>query len=205
MGSISQLVIFIDPTRCLACKACEVACATEHSITKSTLTAHLETPKPSARIRVVPVDTIFSIPMRCQHCTEAPCEIVCPTKAIYRSPEGFVLLNAVKCIGCGMCSLACPFGHPKIDVAVGKAVKCDFCVDRVRKGLMPACVEACPTGALRYGYLEDFLRELSASKAKELVSGKATPGKVYVRVVTEETTPSKLIELRQMYSSVSWG
>jgi len=129
---------------------------------------------------------------------------VCPTKALYRSPEGFVLLNPLKCIGCMMCAVVCPFGIPDLDKANKIMVKCDFCIDRVRKGLPPACVEACPTGALRFGRLEDFLEEKSAEAARQLISGKSSSGLVVVKPVTAPTLQApKPLDVKSKCAPVS--
>jgi len=191
----------------MGCRACEIACAVEHSISKNIYGAPYETPRPIPRIKVLPVD-LFNVPMRCQHCKDAPCMRVCPTKAIQRTDEGYVILNPLKCIGCLMCTLACPFGHPRYDPETKTIVKCDFCIDRVRKGMLPACVEACPTGALRYGKLEELLAEVAERKAREMISGMAAPGIVYVKPVTTEKIEKPSIvkpsDIRSMYSKVSW-
>ncbi len=189
----------------MGCRSCEIACAVEHSLTKNLFTAIFEKPRPVPRIRIVVVDE-FYVPIRCQHCRDAPCIAVCPTKALHKTDEGFVVVDPVKCIGCLMCVLACPFGHPRYSDELGSIVKCDFCVNRVRKGLVPACVEACPTGALRFGKLEDIMKEVAEEKIRALLSGRAGPGLVLVKPVKEvtekrETVPS-IPMLRRMYGSV---
>ena len=200
-----EFVIFIDPKRCMGCKACEVECAVEHSLSKNIYRAVMERPRPRPRIRVVTVDDLFYVPMKCQHCKDAPCINVCPTKALKRTDEGYVVLSEVQCIGCLMCVLVCPFGHPRYNPDTRTVVKCDFCVERVREGRLPACVEACPTGALRFGRLEELLREVTERKARELVSGASVPGIVAVKPVegTVRGAP-KVLRVRSMYSSVSW-
>ncbi len=203
----SEYVIFIDPERCMGCRACEIACAVEHSVSKSIYGAVLEKPRPKPRIRVLPVD-LFYVPMRCQHCKDAPCLRVCPTKAISRSDEGYVILNPLKCIGCLMCTLACPFGHPRYDPETNVVIKCDFCIDRLREGKLPACVEACPTGALRFGRLEEFLTEVAEEKARELLSGAAVPGVVVTKPVELPRPPEEargVPLIKKMYSPASWG
>ena len=205
-GNMENLVIFIDPERCMGCRSCELACAVEHSLSKLLYGAIFEKPLPRPRIRVVTVDNLLYVPMRCQHCKDAPCMNVCPTKALQRTPEGYVVLSPEKCIGCIMCVLACPFGHPRYNPDTKTIIKCDFCVDRIREGRLPACVEACPTGALRFGRLEEFLEELSTMKAKELVSGRPTaPGIVVVKPVSEVTPTPKPLDIKSKYSPVSWG
>ncbi len=164
------LIIYVDIERCLGCLSCYFACATEHSLTKTTYTAPYEVPTPISRIRVVPA-LGYNVPIRCMHCEKPPCVEVCPTEALYKVAEGPVLLREDLCIGCKGCILACPYGAISLDLGKKVIAKCDFCVDRVRKGLTPACVEACPTGALRYGRVEEALYELRKRKAKEFATG----------------------------------
>lgn len=202
---LEKTVIFIDPEKCMGCKSCELACAVEHSLSKTVYTAPMEKPLPKPRIKIL-IAEIFNVPMRCQHCKDAPCMNVCPTKALVRTDEGFVILTPEKCIGCLMCTLACPFGHPRYNRETKTIVKCDFCIDRVRAGKFPACVEACPTGALKYGKLEELLEEVAVEKAKQLISGMGVPGIVYVKPVTPaKAVPTpKPLDLYTKYTPVSW-
>lgn len=101
-------------------------------------------------------------PRSCQHCAEPACVSVCPTGASYkRVSDGIVLVDEDKCIGCKLCSWACPYGAREFDVAVGVMKKCTLCVDRIynenlhEEDRVPACVAACPTGARHFGDLGD--------------------------------------------------
>ena len=156
MQAMGLEIVYINPEKCTGCRSCEMACAVEHSRSKDLYEAIFEEPTPKPRLKVVAVD-FFNVPMRCQHCEEAPCLDVCPTGAILKTEEGFVVLNQNSCIGCLMCVMVCPFGHPKYEPEYRSVLKCDFCVDKVRQKSEPACVEACPTNALRYGALEEIL------------------------------------------------
>lgn len=85
----------------------------------------------------------------CMHCTDAPCVRACPKGCIFPDSEtGFVIYDNTACIGCRLCSSVCPYGIPQFRPEDGKMVKCDGCNDRVKKGLRPACVIACPFEAL---------------------------------------------------------
>jgi carbon-monoxide dehydrogenase iron sulfur subunit len=158
--------VFVNPERCIGCLQCEIACATEHSTSRDGVLAFLESPVPRKRIHVEPgpvATTAF--PNRCRHCDPAPCQRVCPTGAITRDePEGLVLVDAGRCIGCAMCAVVCPFDvitfHPLADgpgVDTAVAVKCDGCEARVRRGEVPACVDACKVDALVYGEINDLV------------------------------------------------
>ncbi|CUT03542.1 4Fe-4S dicluster domain-containing protein [Candidatus Kryptonium thompsonii] len=153
--------VFIDPSRCTGCKSCEIACAVEHSISKNIYKAIFEEPRPPRFNSVLKLDG-FIASLRCNHCEDAPCVAVCPTSAIYRDSEtNLVVYNNAKCIGCWQCAMACPFGAIYPDIERKVARKCDGCNDRVKSGMIPACVEACPTNALIYtdvSTLEHFKR-----------------------------------------------
>ena len=97
----------------------------------------------------------------CQHCIQPACVGVCPVKAITKLPEGPVVINEKKCIGCRYCFQACPFKVPRFDFEKRVARKCHMCYDRIPllDYMKPACVAACPVGALRFGYKPDIIRE----------------------------------------------
>ena len=125
----------------------------------------------------VPVENKFYMGTQCFHCEKAPCTKACPTKATWKEPDGIVVVDYDWCIGCRYCQAACPYygrrfnwGKPEIakdEVTTrqhylgnrirpkGKMEKCTFCIQRTRKGRLPACVEACPTGARVFGNLLD--------------------------------------------------
>ncbi|MHC4156138.1 MAG: 4Fe-4S dicluster domain-containing protein [Planctomycetota bacterium] len=159
--------IAVNIEKCLACRSCEIACALVHSESKVLQEAVSESPKPQRRVTVESAEG-FAVPIQCRHCDDAPCITVCPTGAIHRHRDNDpVLIDKEKCIGCRFCLMVCPFGV--IDVTRdGKAVvKCDLCIERTKAGQEPACVEACPTGALK---LADE-KELAADKRKRTARG----------------------------------
>ena len=101
-------------------------------------------------------------PKSCLHCDDAPCVTVCPTGASYkREEDGIVLVNAETCIGCKLCSWACPYGAREYDETAGVMKKCTLCVDKIynenlpEEDRVPACVSSCPTGARSFGDLSD--------------------------------------------------
>jgi carbon-monoxide dehydrogenase iron sulfur subunit len=197
-------LVYVDPSKCVGCRSCEIACAVEHSLSKNLFLSITEKPLPRKRIRVISVDN-FTVPMRCMHCEDAPCIAVCPTGAMEKTAEGFVVVNSPKCIGCRMCMMACPFGHPIYDSLSKILIKCDHCPDRMKEGLPPACVEACPTGALRYGKVEEILGETAVKKAKELVSGLGKMEVLYRTVIPEKLAPESPVQkIKEMYGSVRW-
>jgi len=127
------------PEKCIGCRTCEVACMMSH---QSSATPEAFT----SRIRVVKGGT-FTTAVGCHQCEDAPCANVCPTGAIHRA-AGAWLVEQARCIGCKSCMVACPFGAMQVRVVGDRvqALKCDLCMHREGG---PACVEACPTHALR--------------------------------------------------------
>ena len=108
------------------------------------------------------VSRTVHVPRSCLHCEQPACVTVCPTGASYkRASDGIVLVDEDKCIGCKLCSWACPYGARELDYDVGTMKKCTLCVDRIYNDNLdeaeriPACVAACPTGARHFGDIGD--------------------------------------------------
>ncbi|NOY63851.1 MAG: 4Fe-4S dicluster domain-containing protein [Nitrospirae bacterium] len=126
---------------------------------------------------LVPEDEYFYMPVQCQQCENPPCVKVCPVKATWKEPDGIVVIDYNWCIGCRTCMAACPYRARKFnwnDPVIpeeeintethylgnrprmkGVVEKCTFCIQRTREGRYPACVEACPVGARKFGNLLD--------------------------------------------------
>jgi Fe-S-cluster-containing dehydrogenase component len=130
---------------CVACQACVLACVLENNTS------------PEIQWRGVfsfneqQVDSLplFHLSLACNHCEEAPCMHNCPALAYKRDLiTGAVLHLADNCIGCQYCTWVCPYDAPKFNEQTHIVEKCNFCVDRLHQNLKPACVTACPTGAL---------------------------------------------------------
>ncbi len=123
--------------------------------------------------------TVF-VPRRCMHCDNPPCANLCPFSAQEKTPEGPVLIDPNICFGGAKCRDVCPWSIPQRQAGVGLYMKvaprylgggvmykCDLCYDRITKGQLPACVEACPRQALSFGSREE-MQQLAASRAKEI-------------------------------------
>lgn len=96
----------------------------------------------------------FFVPKMCNHCEDSPCSQVCPVGATYMSPDGVVLIDKDYCIGCRYCIQACPYGCRFFNPETNTAEKCTLCYHRITRGMQPACVEVCPTGARLFGNLK---------------------------------------------------
>jgi carbon-monoxide dehydrogenase iron sulfur subunit len=142
--------IFCDIQICLGCRSCELACAVEHSKSKTLFEGIKEVPLPRSRKKVESVGN-RSLAVACCHCELAPCVQACMAGSMYKDEEGKTIHNEEKCVGCGMCIMVCPFGV--ITRQKNIVLKCDLCPDLDN---IYACVEACPTGALFVGTVEEF-------------------------------------------------
>ena len=141
----------IDQRTCIGCHACTVACKTEHEVPVGqfrTWVKYVDQGK-------FPNNTRDFGVMRCNHCTDAPCVKICPTKALYKRKDGIVDFDRDRCIGCKSCMQGCPYDAIYIDADTNTAAKCNFCAHRVDEGYEPACVVVCPTHSIWVGDLDD--------------------------------------------------
>jgi tetrathionate reductase subunit B len=161
----------IDIHKCIGCGRCADACKRENNVPREPYffrtwveryiigaegEVHVDSPNggidgfPKFR-EDVDVLRSFFVPKLCNHCTNAPCVQVCPVGATFTSEDGVVLVDDSHCVGCRYCIQACPYGARYLHPTKHVADKCTFCYHRLRKGLMPACVEVCPTQARIFG------------------------------------------------------
>lgn len=140
---IKQLGFLFDMNRCIGCRSCEEACRNEHYA------------KGSVGMRKVKeVEPGIYLSLSCNHCDSPECFRVCPSRAYTKRKDGIVLINPNLCTGCGNCIRACPYDAPRYDAETNKVDKCDMCLHRLQKGLLPACVTACHAGSIRLIDLE---------------------------------------------------
>ena len=152
--------MLIDLTRCVGCNSCALACRSANDLGDPT-----EIPEalaPDAYTFVEPIEAVTIsgetvtryVKRQCMHCLNAACVAACPAAAMYSSGEGPIVYRAVRCLGCRYCEVGCPFTIPRFDwdaPVAAKINKCWMCYERLQEGEKPACVAACPTGALRFG------------------------------------------------------
>lgn len=156
--------ILIDTTLCTGCEECVAACKKEHS-----LGADLPRPwkqriddlSPTRYCTILRRPGERSIRQQCRHCTEPACVSVCLVGAMQKTPEGPVIYDSNKCMGCRYCLMACPYGIPRYDwdKTVPFVQKCSLCYDRLKQGGQPVCVEACPEKATIFGKRSELLAE----------------------------------------------
>ncbi|MGB8981634.1 MAG: DmsC/YnfH family molybdoenzyme membrane anchor subunit [Anaerolineales bacterium] len=144
-----------DAAFCSGCKACQAACKDKNNLPLGVLWRRVVEVSGGTwqKSGQAWMQTVFAynLSMACNHCIHPKCAGVCPTGAYVVRGDGIVLLDTEKCMGCGYCAWACPYGAPQYNPQAGHMTKCNFCFDDLEQGLPPACVAACPMRALDYG------------------------------------------------------
>jgi len=156
-------ILIVRLNRCVACKRCMIECALAHSQAKELAAAISETPRPQSRVQVRAFGEKAS-PIQCRHCEEPPCVEACPNDALRKERPGApVLLDTDACTGAGACVKKCPYLGVLMDREGKWALKCDLCIERLERGEIPACAQACHTGALTYRKPEELSDEERAA------------------------------------------
>jgi formate dehydrogenase beta subunit len=188
-----EKAMIVDVSKCTACRSCQVACKNWNNLPAEPtinrggyqnppdLSPHTYT---LIRFQEIEDDNgtlkwLFRND-KCFHCTDPGCMRACPVPGcIFKTPEGAVIIDSKKCIGCKYCIHTCPFQIPRFDEATQKVYKCTFCYDRLANGLAPACAKACPTGAIVFGDKDDIIQTAHA-RARKLGSNASVYGDRFV-------------------------
>lgn len=174
----------IDIDKCIGCAKCMEACKAENDVPKepfffrtwveryvikhdgSVSIQSIGTATNPSSETVVEKDILrsFFVPKLCNQCANPPCVQVCPVGATFQTEDGVVLVDDARCIGCRYCIQACPYGARYLHPEKQTADKCTFCYHRISKGLLPACVEVCPTQARVFGDVNSVASPLTRLK-----------------------------------------
>jgi len=160
-----------DITRCVGCRSCEEGCNTVNELPKPAKPYTDESVLNAKRKFTTTAYTVVNKSVQkgspifwktqCNHCLEPACASVCFVNAFEKLPNGAVVYDASVCVGCRYCMMACPFEVPTYeydDPYTPEVVKCTLCAPRLEKGLLPGCVESCPTESLIFGKRVDLLK-----------------------------------------------
>lgn len=168
----------IDLKRCIGCQSCTMACKT-HNGTPAGIFYRRVLEKITGNF---PGVRRTYVPTQCMHCEDPPCVKSCPAGVFSKRDDGIVLIDNDKCYGARVCRMVCPYNAisfldeistyypdritPTEEIwyaahQEGTVGKCTFCADRLEEGLQPACVQTCPTDALKLGDLNDPMSEIS--------------------------------------------
>lgn len=174
-----EYAVLVDVSKCIGCRGCQVACKRWNNLPGEATKQNTEWTNPLKLSYNTYTHIRFNLDYnqssgttawrflnwRCMHCKTPACLEACPVKAIVKTPEGAVVVQNDKCIGCKFCVTACPFGIPQYDTQLEKVSKCHMCFDRI-PDKEPACVQACPTDALVFDERSKIITMATERKTK---------------------------------------
>jgi Fe-S-cluster-containing dehydrogenase component len=149
---MARKALVVDLDRCIGCHACTVACKQENNVRLGAYWNSVVTVGPTGKF---PDIKMYFLPVMCQHCDKPACVAVCPTGASQKRPDGLVVIDKDKCIGCQTCMTACPYGVRSYNPDTKVVEKCTACSHLIEAGKDPACVAACCGQARSFGDLDD--------------------------------------------------
>ena len=166
---LKRPAFFLDIQICTGCKTCMIACKDKNDLPMGVRWRRVVEFAGGDWDRLE--DGAFSqnvfayyISVSCNHCQDPICVQVCPSTAMNQDDRGIVSVNPKKCLGCRYCEWACPYSAPQFDEALGQMTKCDFCLEELERGGVPACVAGCPTRALQFGEFDELAARHGASR-----------------------------------------
>ena len=158
----TQYGFFIDSSRCTGCKTCELACKDYKDLTPDVSFRRIYEYAGGdwQEDNGVWHQNVFAyyLSIACNHCEDPACTKVCPSGAMHKREDGFVVVDEEVCIGCRYCEMACPFDVPRYYGDEPKIDKCTMCWDRLENGMLPACVKTCQPGALHFGPRDEMIK-----------------------------------------------
>ncbi|HUJ28859.1 MAG TPA: 4Fe-4S dicluster domain-containing protein [Myxococcales bacterium] len=214
--------VLVDLTRCIGCRSCQVSCKAWNGNEGEKTSASATYTNPPAidehtftQVRFVEHAAAWSfVKSQCMHCLDPACASACPPAALKKTAEGPVTYDYDRCVGCRYCMMACPFGSIgyEWEKVAPRVRKCTFCVDRAAEGQKPACVKACPTGALTYGdrdkLLDEAERRLATGRYVQHVFGKEEAGGtswLYISAVPFETLGFRTKVPKEPLPALTWA
>jgi len=149
---MARYAMVIDLKKCVGCQACTAACNKEWDVPLGFARTRIQS---TGVVGIFPKLTSAFRVAQCNQCDRPSCVAACPTGATFQKQDGIVRIDHGMCIGCGYCVEACPYDARYVSPVLKQADKCDFCADRLERGLQPACVTTCTAHAKYFGDMED--------------------------------------------------
>jgi len=157
---VTRIGFAVDTSACTGCKTCQAACKDRNGLPVGVLWRRVYEVAGGGWRRDGAAwrhDVFaYSLSISCNHCEQPICLEVCPASAYSKLPNGIVELDSDRCLGCGACAWACPYGAPQLDPERGVTTKCTLCAEDLAAGRSPACVAACPLRVLEVGDPEEL-------------------------------------------------
>jgi anaerobic dimethyl sulfoxide reductase subunit B (iron-sulfur subunit) len=193
-----QLAFYFNANACSGCKACMAACKDKNDLPVGVNWRRVVDYGGGSWVQdannlslMLPSNVYaYSTSVACMHCQDAQCTEVCPAGAMTKRPDGIVVIDADKCIGCRYCEWACPYGAPQFDASRGVMTKCNFCEDLLAQGQHPACVDACVMRALDFGELDDLRARYGVVNATEPLPDSSFTSPSFVMTPHRHAQPS---------------
>jgi len=164
--AVRQIGFYVDTTRCINCKTCEIACKDFNDASVGQRIRKVKTFEGGE----FPTVFAYNVSMSCNHCEDPACAAACPSRAYTkRAADGIVIHDPERCIGCRYCTWVCPYGAPQYDSRSGRIRKCNFCVAELDAGRSPICVTSCPLRAIEMGDIAEIsLRTGATAEIRDL-------------------------------------